>query len=83
MTDIEIMANKFKSVLIQVDGMTLSWTVAQHLVGGKKRLQRLMAEDKVRYEKSLSAANTKWQFNAVDIFQNIKPNIRKLNNHKS
>lgn len=82
MTDVEIMARKYQSILIQVQGMTLSWSIAEHLVGGRKRLERLMAEDKVRYDKPLTAANSKWQFNAADILTNIKPNLNKLNNHK-
>lgn len=80
MTDIEtqVMARKYQSILLQVKGMTFSWNVAEHLVGGKKRLVRLMSEDKVRFDKPFGASNTKWQFDAVDIFRNIKPNLNKV-----
>lgn len=79
-SDVQVMARKYQSILIQVDGMTFSWKIAEHLVGGKKRLQRLMDERKVRFDKSLASANSKWQFNATDIIRNIKPNLNKLTN---
>lgn len=74
-TQIEVMAQKYLQIISQVEGMTLSWKIAQKLVGGKKRLERLMMEEKVRYDKPEGAPNTKWQFNAVDIFSNIKPKV--------
>lgn len=80
MTDLEtqVMARKYQSILLQVRGMTFSWNVAEHLVGGKKRLERLMAERKVSFDKPFGAANTKWQFDAADILRNIKPNLNKV-----
>lgn len=72
---IEVMAQKYLQIISQVEGMTLSWKIAQKLVGGKKRLERLMMEEKVRYDKPEGAPNTKWQFNAADIFSNIKPKV--------
>ena len=77
-TETQVMARKYQSILIQVQGMTFSWNVAEHLVGGKKRLERLMAEEKVRFDKPFGASNTKWQFNAADILSNIKPNLRRV-----
>jgi len=78
MTDlrIEIMAQKYLQIISQVDGMRLSWKITQKLVGGKKRLERLMIEEKIRYDKPEGSPNTKWQFNAADVFSNIKPNPR-------
>lgn len=69
----EIMAQKFESVLERTRDMKFSWSVAVHLVGGRKRLERLMLEEKVRYDKPFGAVNTKWQFAANDILNNIKP----------
>jgi hypothetical protein len=71
---LQVMAEKYLQIITQVEGMTLSWKTSQKLVGGKKRLERLMLEEKVRYDKPEGASNTKWLFNAVDIFTNIKPN---------
>ena len=80
MTDIEtqVMARKYQSILLQVQGMTFSWNVAVRLVGGKKRLERLMAEEKVHFEKPFGSANTKWKFDASDILQHIKPNLSRV-----
>lgn len=71
---LKVMAEKYLQIISQVEGMTLSWKISQKLVGGKKRLEKLMMEEKVRYDKPEGAVNTKWLFNAVDIFSNIKPN---------
>ena len=73
-----IMAQKYLQILTQMDGITLSWKIAQKVVGGKKRLERLMMEEKVRYDKPAGAPNTKWQFNAADIFENVKPNPQRV-----
>lgn len=67
------MAQKFQQILVQVRDMTFSWKTAQKIVGGKKRLEKLMAEERVRYDKPFGAPNTKWLFNASDIFANVKP----------
>lgn len=74
---IEVMAQKYRSILERTEGMTFSWAVAVHLVGGKKRLERLMVEEKVRYDKPFGAPNTRYQFAASDILSNIKP-MKKL-----
>lgn len=71
---LQVMAEKYLQIITQVEGMTLSWKISQKLVGGKKRLERLMLEEKVRYDKPEGASNTKWLFNAADIFTNVKPN---------
>jgi hypothetical protein len=67
------MAEKYQSILERTEGMTFPWVVAVKLVGGKKRLERLMAESKVRYDKPFGAQNTHWQFDATDILSNVKP----------
>lgn len=69
----EIMAQKYQSILARTDDMTFPWTVACKLVGGRKRLERLMQEEKVRYDKPFGAVNTHWQFSASDILSNVKP----------
>lgn len=69
----EVMAQKYRSILERTKGMTFSWAVAVHLVGGRKRLERLMIEEKVQYDKPFGAPNTKYQFAASDILKNIKP----------
>ena len=79
-----IMAQKYQSIIERTKDMTFSWAVAVKLVGGRKRLERLMAEDRIRYDKPFGAKNTKWQFAAADILSNIKPvSIQQLNKSKS
>ena len=68
-----IMAQKYESIIERTKDMTFSWAIAVKLVGGKKRLERLMLENKVRFDKPFGATNTKWQFVACDILSNIKP----------
>lgn len=76
MVDIQtqVMAQKYLQIISRVDGMKISWKMSQKLVGGKKRLERLMQEEKVKYDKPEGSSNTKWLFDAADIFSNIKPN---------
>ena len=68
-----IMAQKYQSIIERTKDMTFSWAVAVKLVGGKKRLERLMLEGKVSYDKPFGSPNTKWQFAACDILSNVKP----------
>lgn len=81
--ELSIMAQKYLQILTQMSGLNISWKLAQKIVGGKKRLERLMLEERVRYSKPEGAPNTKWQFNACDIFKNVKPNPRRLNKIKA
>ena len=67
------MAQKYESILERTKDMTFSYAVAVKLVGGRKRLERLMQENKVRFDKPFGAVNTKWQFSANDILSNVKP----------
>ena len=76
--NLAIMAQKYLQILTQMEGMTLSWKISQKLVGGKKRLERLMLEERVRYDKPEGAPNTKWLFNATDILENVKPNPKRV-----
>ncbi len=69
----DVMAQKYQSIIERTEDMTFSWAVAVKLVGGKKRLERLMLEEKVRYDKPFGAANTRWKFAASDILRNVKP----------
>lgn len=75
---VQVMAQKYLQIISQVKGMTLSWNISQKLVGGKKRLERLMLEEKVKYDKPEGSPNTKWKFDAADIFSNIKPNPKAV-----
>lgn len=72
----EIMALKFCSLLMLTDNMYVSQKKAVRLVRGEKRLQRLMDEGRIRYEKPFGAKNTMWKFNLSDIIRNVKADNR-------
>lgn len=71
-----IQAIKYRSLLILTESMYVSQKKAVKLVRGEKRLQRLMDEGKIRYNKPLGAPNTKWRFNLADIIKNVKADHR-------
>lgn len=73
MTDVEIMARKFSSLVGRLEKRHCSYKKAVEIVGGEKRLQDLMDNERVRYEKPLGAKNTMWRFNMADIINNVKP----------
>lgn len=48
-------------------GITFSKTTASKFVGGRNRLEQLVAEGKIRMERKSMAQNAKWQCNAGDV----------------
>ncbi len=78
-TIVGIHALKFRSLLLIAETMYISQKKAVKLVRGEKRLQRLMDEGKIRYDKPFGASNTMWQFNLADILKNVKID-RRLSN---
>ena len=42
------------------------------LIGSRDKLERLVAEGKIRMERKGDAQNSKWQLNAGDVLQNAK-----------
>lgn len=73
MSESEIIVQKYNSLLKCVDGLHCSYKKAVKIVGGEKRLERLMTSEKVRYSKPSGSPNTMWRFNMSDIIQNVKP----------
>lgn len=70
---VDIMAQKYQSLLRRTERLHVSYRKAVMLVGGEKRLERLMLEEKVRYSKPEGGSNTMWRFNFADIIRNVKP----------
>jgi hypothetical protein len=68
----DIIVRKYLSFLRRAEKHDVSWKKAAVLVGGEKRLERLMAEGRVRFNKPEGAANTKWRFNLADIVKNAR-----------
>lgn len=71
----EVMAQKFQSLLRRTERLHVSYKKAVRLVGGEKRLEKLMLAKKVRYSKPEGSANTMWRFNLSDIIRNVKPAV--------
>lgn len=70
---LQLIAQKYLSLLRRTESLCVSYKKAVKLVGGEKRLERLMLEGKVRYSKPEGSTNTMWRFNLADIIKNVKP----------
>lgn len=72
-TAVNVMAQKYQSLIRRTERLHVSYRKAVMLVGGEKRLEKLMLQEKVRYFKPDGSANTMWRFNLSDIIRNVKP----------
>lgn len=75
-TVVSIMALKYRSLLIIAENMYVSQKKAVKFVRGEKRLQRLVDEGRIRYDKPFGASNTMWRYNLADILKNVKTDFR-------
>ena len=64
---------RFKSLLLRLRGLDISRTLAVKIVGGEKRLDRLVNQGKLHVRKRNGAANTMWRFDAAEVVQYVKP----------
>lgn len=69
---------RFQSLLIAMRKKTVSYRQAVVIVGGEVRLQRLMADGRVRCSKPSGSTNKKWRINAVDCYSNVRPRLKEL-----
>ena len=53
-------------------GITFSKNTAMKLIGSRSKLERLVAEGKIRMESKGDAQNSKWQLNAGDVLYHAK-----------
>lgn len=58
---------KWQHLMERAKGMTLTLSDATRIVGGKAKLESLMNARKVRYTRGAKC----WQFDAVDIYNNV------------
>lgn len=70
-----VVVQKYHSILRRMEGKFFSWAMAKQIVGGEKRLVRLMEEEKIHGYKPDGAPNSQWQINAVEVLSNVKPMI--------
>lgn len=74
-----VKVQKYDSLLERMKGKMFSWAMAQHIVGGEKRLARLMEEEKIHGFKPEGAPNTQWQINAAEVLSFVKPISQRVN----
>lgn len=77
--DERVDAMKFKCLLERLRDECFSYTKAVKIVGGEKRLERLVADGLVRCEKPVGKRNTMWRFNAEDVLNHVRPSLKILN----
>ncbi len=68
----DVIVRKYLSFLRRAEKQDVSWKKAVLLIGGEKRLERLMSDGVIRYSKPEGASNTKWRFNLADIVKNAR-----------
>lgn len=61
--------DRFNVVLQIAANVTFSKNTAEIFVGGRSRLERLVAENKIRAEKSTNKQNGRWLCNAADVLR--------------
>ena len=81
MSSDELLAYKFASLEQRLESVVFSYRKAVRIVGGEKRLERLLLDGKIRYEKPEGSRNSMWQFNAADVILNVKPAKRETLQH--
>lgn len=72
---------RYRSLLAVFEGVPTSLTTAIRIVGGRKRLERLMTIGAVRYVREPSptdAPNKKARINIADCIRNTKPRLLKI-----
>ena len=68
---------KLETIMLIMSQETFGQRKSAMLVGGLKRLERLMVEGKIRWDKSTCTQNGKWFCNAADVLKYaIKPSMR-------
>ena len=79
-SSIDVMALKYQSLLHRTEKIHVSYKKAVQLIGGEKRLERLMLQKDIRYTKPEGAVNTMWRFNLADIIRNVRPTKNSMQN---
>lgn len=64
---------RFQSLLRRMENKTISRNQAIVIVGGEKRLDRLMQEGTIRSNKPAGSSNRQWRINAADCYRCVKP----------
>lgn len=65
-----------ENILLVMDTMTFGKDVAAMIVGGQKKLERLISDGKIAADKPCNKQNGKWYCNAADVLRHCR-NMRK------
>jgi hypothetical protein len=68
----DVIVKKYLTFLQRAEKHEVSWKKASSLIGGEKRLERLMNEGRIRFSKPDGASNTMWRFNLADVVKNAR-----------
>lgn len=69
---------RLENIMLIMSQETFGQRKAAMLVGGLKRLERLMTDGKIRWDKPTCTQNGKWFCNAADVLKYaIKPSMRR------
>ncbi len=70
-----------ENIYMAMEHLTFCKDTAAWLVGGRKKLERLIAEGKIEFVKSKPTANSKWQCNAAQVLRYCR-NMRQVKTRK-
>lgn len=68
---------ELENIFRVMERLTFCKDVAAHIVGGPKKLERLIAAGEIDAEKGCNAQNSKWKCNAAQVLRHCR-NMRKL-----
>lgn len=61
-----------ENIFLVLDGYTFSKDMASYIVGGRKKLESLIAAGKVDAVKSCNSQNGKWKCNAAQVLRHCR-----------
>lgn len=69
---------RFRSLIHRLRGVEFSRRLTVKLLGGEKRMERLLDQGKIHVTKRDGASNTMWRFDASEVAMYVKPNRNYL-----
>lgn len=65
----EIKFDRYRTILRAAQHVTFSKNTAAKLVGGQRRLENLVAQDRIRAIKTTDRQNGRWECNGSDVLR--------------
>ena len=70
--EVNVEAIHLENILCVMEKFTFSKDTAAFIVGGKKKLEDLIAQGKIQAEKRSKTQNGKWQCNAAQVLRHCR-----------